>query len=102
MTLLAATYQGGGSPPIDLQTFKAKQTSLHLWGECAALELARFQLSSMGDGRNKTIHSTILDFFSMREQEASWKKTLNGWRCQTQCVVTSSTPKFSCATSHIA
>ncbi len=43
---------------------ETEETSLHLWGECPALELERFQLSSFRiGGRNKTPHHLILDFF---------------------------------------
>ncbi len=43
---------------------EAEETSLHLWGECPALELERIQLSSLRTGgRNKTPHHLILDFF---------------------------------------
>ncbi len=40
------------------------ETSLHLWGECPALELERTQWSSLRTGgRSKTPHRLILDFF---------------------------------------
>ncbi len=43
---------------------ETEETALHLWGECPALELERFQLSSLRTGgRNKTPHHLILDFF---------------------------------------
>ena len=43
---------------------EAEETSLHLWGECPALELERTQLSSLRiGGRTKTPHRLRLDFF---------------------------------------
>ncbi len=44
--------------------WETEETSLHLWGECPALERERTHISSVGTGgRNKTPHRLILDFF---------------------------------------
>ncbi len=42
---------------------ETEETSLHLWGECRALELEKMQLSRGSGGRSTTPHRLILGFF---------------------------------------
>ncbi len=73
-----------GSLPLTCKLSReAEEASLHLWGECPALELERFLLPSMGGGRNKNPHRTILGFFKhervrgLMEENSDWLEVLD-------------------------
>ncbi len=58
--------------------------SLHLWGECLALELERIQLSSLRTGgRSKTPHRLLLDFFEHAKIRGLMNMNSIGWRSRT-------------------